>query len=162
MTTIHHDHTRSHPRDRRLYDLLAYCCGFWGISAVLGGIALIAGMLPIPDSLLDGSPFPTYTIPGLALVLVGAGSLLCGVALPQRKRWTVLAAGALGVAQTIFLGVELVVIGFSWLLAIYSIVTLMTIALAARLIVHAAQPDAGHPAGMARTHDAAPVAKRDA
>lgn len=121
----------THPLGRRWYDALAYCCGFWGISAVLGGIALVAGILPIPAYLLDGSPFPDYTIPGLVLVAVGIGSLLCGIALPRRERRTVIAAGAIGVAQIGFLGVELVVIGFSWLLALYGIIAIATVAIAA-------------------------------
>ncbi|MGC4105407.1 MAG: hypothetical protein QM753_03495 [Thermomicrobiales bacterium] len=115
------------------YNLLAYCCASWGISAVLGGVALVAGILPIPDSLLDGSPFPDYTIPGLALTAVGIGSLLCGIALPKRQRRTVLVAGALGIAQMVFLGVELIVIGFSGLLAIYAVIALATILLAWRI-----------------------------
>lgn len=129
----------------RWYDVLAYCCGFWGISAVLGGAALIAGVLPIPTSLLDGSPFPSYTVPGIALIIVGLGSLLCGVALPRRQPRTVIAAGGIGIAQLVFLGVEQVVIGFSWLLAIYGIIALLTIALALHLTVHGNGEDA--PAG---------------
>jgi len=122
--------------NRRVFDALAYCCGFWGISAVLGGIALVAGILPIPTDLLDGSPFPDYTIPGLILTAVGIGSLLCGIALPRRERRTVIAAGAIGVAQIGFLGVELVVIGFSWLLMAYAIIAITTIAIAAAILTH--------------------------
>ncbi|MGC4191809.1 MAG: hypothetical protein QM589_11715 [Thermomicrobiales bacterium] len=134
MTT----HNRLH---RRWYDTLAYCCGFWGISAVLGGTALVAGMLPIPTSLLDGSPFPSYTIPGIALIAVGVGSLLCGIALPKRRQRTVHAAGAVGAGQVVFLGVEFVVVGFSWLLAIYAAVAIATIALAWYIAAHTANPE---------------------
>lgn len=37
--------------------------GFLGVTAVLGGAALLFGWLGIPTDLLVGSPFGSYTIP---------------------------------------------------------------------------------------------------
>ncbi|MGB3327731.1 MAG: hypothetical protein WBA46_02190 [Thermomicrobiales bacterium] len=133
--------TRHAPTDRRWFDVLAYCCGFWGITAVLGGITLVAGIYPISTARLAGSPVSTYPIPGLILVALGAASLLCGIALKKRRTGTVLLAGALGIVQLAYLGVEELVIGFTWMLGLFAVLAFVTIVLAGWLATH--QPDEG-------------------
>jgi hypothetical protein len=62
---------------------------FTGIAAVGGGILLIAGpstMLP-PVEYLRSSPFTSYTVPGIALlVLIGGSNVLAAAALLRRRR----------------------------------------------------------------------------
>ncbi len=108
--------------------------GFLGLSAVLGGLALALGWLGIPAKLLDGSPFGSYTIPALFLiVLVGGGGALATVLLLLHSAWGLAASGIAGLIILIFEAVELVVIGFSWLLAAYIALGLTILSLAARL-----------------------------
>jgi len=108
--------------------------GFLGVTAVLGGVALLLGWLGIPADLLDGSPFAGYTVPALALiVLVGGSGVLASVLLLRRSAQGLAASGIAGLIILIFEAVELVVIGFSWLLAVYIALGLAILALAAGL-----------------------------
>lgn len=108
--------------------------GFLGVTAVFGGLTLLFGWLPIPVSLLVGSPFTSYTIPALALtVLVGGGGLLATALRRRRSSGGLAASGVAGLALLVFEAVELVVIGFSWLLALYVALGLAIVALAVGL-----------------------------
>jgi hypothetical protein len=108
--------------------------GFLGITAVLGGLALLMGWLGIPADLLAGSPFGSYTIPALLLVmLVGGSALLATTLLLRQSAWGLAASGVAGLMLLVFEAVELVVIGFSWLLASYSALGLLVLALASWL-----------------------------
>ena len=89
--------------------------GFLGIGALAGGIALASkpdgSVMQFPLSLLDGSPFTDYFIPGLILGgLFGVGSL--AVAGLGVRGWHVapFIAFAIGCAQMIWIVVELAVI----------------------------------------------------
>jgi hypothetical protein len=115
---------------------LAILDGFLGVTAVLGGLGLLFRVPYVspPLDLLEGSPFDSYVIPGLALVvLVGGGGLLAAALLARRSFWGVLASGAAGVLILVFEAVELVVIGFTGLLAFYVMLGLVILALAAWL-----------------------------
>ena len=88
---------------------------FLGIGALAGGIALASkpdgSVMQFPLSLLDGSPFTDYFIPGLILGgLFGVGSL--AVAGLGVRGWHVapFIAFAIGCAQMIWIVVELAVI----------------------------------------------------
>jgi len=97
---------------------------FNGVSALGGGIALMirpdGAVLHLPHTLLDGSPFSDYLVPGLALTsLVGVGmlgaALLRGRHLPYASELEI----ATGAALVIFEIVEVSLIGFSPLQALY-------------------------------------------
>ena len=88
---------------------------FLGIGALAGGIAPASkpdgSVMQFPLSLLDGSPFPDYFIPGLILGgMFGIGSL--AVAGLGVRGWHVapFIAFAIGCAQMIWIVVELAVI----------------------------------------------------
>ncbi|HET9919912.1 MAG TPA: hypothetical protein VFQ30_08735 [Ktedonobacteraceae bacterium] len=56
---------------------------FVGLGAVLGGVGLLTGAIPfmiMPVELLQGTPFNSYMIPGLVLLVVVAGSFLFAAA----------------------------------------------------------------------------------
>lgn len=107
---------------------------FLGVTAVLGGLYLVTGWYAPPLAMLAGSPFASYIIPGLALVmLVGGGSVLAAMLVARRAGWGVAASAAAGVMMLVFEAVELVVIGFTWLLAFYVAVGLLILVLAAWL-----------------------------
>lgn len=60
---------------------------FVGVTAILGGIGLITGLIQPPERLLQGSPFSDYLIPGLILAFITGGSALISFwALSHRSR----------------------------------------------------------------------------
>jgi peptidoglycan/LPS O-acetylase OafA/YrhL len=115
---------------------LAILDGFLGITAAVGGVCLLlrVSFVTPPADLLDGSPFTSYTIPGLALLaLVGGGGLLATILTARRSPWGTLASALAGVMIIIFEAVELVVIGFTGLLAFYMLLGVAILAVAAHL-----------------------------
>lgn len=107
---------------------------FLGVTAVAGGLALLLGWIAPGLELLEGSPFTSYTIPGLALLaLVGGSALLAGGAALRRAAWGPPASVVAAAAIIIFEGVEIAVIGYHWLQAAYLAVGVLIAALAALL-----------------------------
>lgn len=85
---------------------------FLAVTAVAGGIGLLTGAMAPDVALLQGSPFSSYTIPGLALLLLVGGSALLATGLMVRlPELGVLASGATGLMILIFETVEVLVIG---------------------------------------------------
>lgn len=50
------------------------CAGFLALTAIPGGLALLLGLAAPPTSLLAGTPFDSFVVPGLVLMLVVGGS----------------------------------------------------------------------------------------
>lgn len=75
----------------------------------------------LPASLLEGSPFQTFLIPGLLLgVFVGGSSVLCAVATARGFYWRADAALFAGGALTAWIAGEVAVLRvFSWLQVFY-------------------------------------------
>jgi hypothetical protein len=118
--------------------LLAAALGLLSLNALYGGGALTldpsGGRLRLPRDLLAGSPFPDYRVPGLVLLLgfgVAPPAVVAGLLLGVRRPallghgWPWLGAVAIGVAQVIWLGVQVAVIGYQGALQ----VTLLVLAL---------------------------------
>ena len=128
---------------------LAILDGFLGVTAAIGGLCLLLRVpfVTPPTDLLAGSPFGSYTIPGLALlVLVGGAGLLATALVLRRSPWGVVASGLAGLMILVFEAVELLVIGFTPLLALYMLLGFLILALAGRLFLLAhPSPVAGQP-----------------
>ena len=96
-----------------------------GIGALGGGIALVArpdgSILQMPTSLLAGSPFPDFLVPGLILGgLFGLGSLAVAILGLRSVRLAPFLAFAIGCGQTIWIVVEVAIIrGLSFVHVIY-------------------------------------------
>ena len=111
---------------------------FQGLSGLVGGAGLVSdptgGSLHIPIDWLAGSPFNDYLIPGLFLLLIlGAGVLAVAAAVWLRARFALPAALAVGLLLLIWLGVEILVIGYQAdppFQAVYGLVGLSIITLA--------------------------------
>jgi hypothetical protein len=73
---------------------------------VAGGLALLSGDIAPPPELLAGSPFTSYTIPGLALLVLVGGSALVAMILLLRRHPLGVAASAL--AGVMMMGFEIV------------------------------------------------------
>ena len=59
-----------------------------GLAAVGGGIGLVVtNELGMPLESLEGSPFGSYTIPGLVLIVVGVINLVSATTILRRHRW---------------------------------------------------------------------------
>lgn len=92
-----------------------------GIGALAGGLALMAqpdgSVMQFSTSLLAGSPFRDFLVPGLILgVLFGIGSFVVAAMGVRRSRLAPFLAFAIGCAQMIWIAVELAIIGeFSFL-----------------------------------------------
>ena len=65
--------------------LLIVLEAFLGLTAQAGGIGLLAGTSRPPLALLQGSPFSSYTIPGLVLLVIVGGSALAATILLLRQ-----------------------------------------------------------------------------
>ncbi len=89
-----------------------FLAGCLALSAIPGGFTLLAGVYTPPVKLLEGTVFPTYFIPGLALlVVVGGTSLLAFVLLLRRNRLGPAVAGFAGAFVMVFEFVEVLAIG---------------------------------------------------
>ncbi len=92
--------------------LLIVLDAFLAVTAAAGGIGLMTGTIAPGLQLLQGSPFRTYTIPGLALlVLVGGSALLATSLLLRGQRLGTLTSGGAGIMIIGFEIVEVLVIG---------------------------------------------------
>jgi hypothetical protein len=88
---------------------------FLGLGALFGGGALILApdghLLGMPTTLLSGSPFPTFLVPGIVLfTAVGIGPLLAAAFTVRRQAFAPLAAVAVGVTLIGWVCVEMVVL----------------------------------------------------
>ena len=97
---------------RSLRNLLIVLDGFLALTAVAGGIGLLTGANTPALEWLEGSLFRTYTIPGLALLVIVGGCALAATALMLRRHpWGALTSGLAGMMIMSFEIVEVLVIG---------------------------------------------------
>ena len=88
-----------------------------GLSGVAGGIGLVfdpsGESLGIPNSWLAGSPFADYLIPGvILLVVLGIVPLVDLYGLWTSRYWGWLGALLIGFALLVWIGVEILIIGY--------------------------------------------------
>jgi hypothetical protein len=100
------------PVNRTPRMILLVLNGILALTAIGGGSALALGYQTPPVALLQGSPFASYLIPGVALiVLVGGSAGLAFVTLAFRRRSAFLANLAAAAAVVIFEIVEIGIVG---------------------------------------------------
>jgi hypothetical protein len=88
---------------------------FIGLGALFGGGALVLGpdghLLGMPTTLLAGSPFTSFLVPGIILfTLVGLAPLLAAAITVRRQAIAPLAAVAVGLTLIGWISVEMVVL----------------------------------------------------
>jgi hypothetical protein len=112
-----------------------------GIGGLAGGAALVAapdgGILHLPQSYLQGSPFPDYLVPGLILGLVlGVLPVVVALGLWRHTAWSWYGSFTVGCGLIIWIVVEVLIIPFDLLQAIYAalgvLITLVTLLPAVR------------------------------
>lgn len=121
-----------------------------GVAAVVGGVLLLADPFGAPMgmsvTMLDGTPFASYLIPGLLLTLVlGVYPLLVAVLLWRRPAWRAMAGVerltgchwcwsavvAAGVAMVLWIAVQVALLGpVSWVQAVIAAMGLGVLAAA--------------------------------
>ncbi|MGD8717387.1 MAG: hypothetical protein PVH29_01065 [Candidatus Zixiibacteriota bacterium] len=87
------------------------------LSALAGGIPMVAdpsgAMLGFPADMLDDSPFDSYLVPGLILTFVlGVFPLAVMFGLWRRSYWARFGSLVVGVALVIWIGVQILTIGY--------------------------------------------------
>jgi hypothetical protein len=87
------------------------------LNALGGGIYGLSGAPAVPVAWLQGSPFHSYFVPSLVLlVVVGGSQLVAGVLLVARPRWGVPAAILAGTILVGWIVVQVAIIGYvSWM-----------------------------------------------
>jgi hypothetical protein len=113
--------------ERKAYTGLGSLQAFIGLGALAGGFMLVkdpSGIaLGVPLSLLDGSPFPDYLIPGIFLLVVnGIGSMIGAGLSFTRRLYAQEIAIVLGAILVAWIVIQVAIIrSFSWLHIIYFI-----------------------------------------
>lgn len=110
--------TVSGRRARILFGLDA----FSGITEAFGGVSLLIGFIKPPLSLIKGSPFSDFTVPGLALTALGLGTLLAVGLLPFHRGLGVLGSIAAGSFLMIYEVCEVFTFGLNPLTGFYLVV----------------------------------------
>ncbi len=97
---------------------------FQAIGAVGGGAALVVSpdgeLMHMPLSQLEGSPFDSFLIPGLILLVVlGIMPLVAAVGLWVRRPWAWWLAGVVGCGLLVWIVVQMTIVDFDWLQPTY-------------------------------------------
>jgi uncharacterized membrane protein len=112
---------------RKAYIGLGSLQAFIGLGALGGGFMLVkdpsGSALGVPLSLLEGSPFTDFLIPGIFLLVVnGIGSMIGAGLSFTRKRYAQDIAIVLGTILIAWIVIQVVIIrSFSWLHILYFI-----------------------------------------
>jgi uncharacterized membrane protein len=101
-----------------------------GIGGAGGGAALIADVMGMPTEYLAGSPFDSYLVPGLILLLVlGIFPLAVVVGMWRADRWAWYGSFAVGCGLLIWLLVKITIIPFDVLQVAFGVVGLAIVVL---------------------------------
>ena len=115
--------------------LLGGLLAFGALNAFGGGFYGLSGAEGVPLELLDGSPFRTYFVPSLILlVAVGGSLLLAAIAVFMRSRIARPIALAAGAVLLVWIAVQVSIIGYqTWMQPVTAIAGLIILLLAALL-----------------------------
>ena len=127
--------------------LLMFFLAFLAIGSLYGGGMLVLDpsgeLLQLPISALDNAPFETFLVPGLILLMVlGVFPLMVTFALWSKPRWNAVAwiehrfkehwswvaSGLVAISLFIWLAVELWMVGYTFLLLIFTFVAVAILA----------------------------------
>lgn len=101
------------PKTKTIRIIVGFLAGFVALTAIGGGIALLVGAEGdrFPLAWLEGTPFSSYTIPGLILaVIVGGSALIAAVIVFRGHQTGAPALVASGVLLAGFVGIEALIL----------------------------------------------------
>lgn len=103
---------------------------FIAVNAVGGGLYGLAGAPEVPRQWLRGTPFSSYLVPSLILiVVVGGAHLVAAITVLRRARQAASHAAAAGLVLLGWIGVQVAMIGYvSWLQPAMAILGVSTLA----------------------------------
>ena len=113
------------PEEGRMYITLGLLQAFIALGAIGGGLILVldpsGAAMGLPVSMLEGSMFSDFLVPGLFLFAVnGLGSLVGAVLSFTKNRYAPLAAVALGAILVAWIVIQVGIIqAIDWLHALY-------------------------------------------
>ena len=115
--------TSAAPRTPAVWVLLALLV-VQAVGAIGGGGVLVISpdgdLMQMPVSQLEGSPFDSFLVPGLILLVVlGILPLVAVIGLWSRRTWAWWLAGVLGCGLLIWIVVEMSIIEYDWLQPAY-------------------------------------------
>ena len=124
---------RREPRRDRDWWLLLILEIVVAANAIGGGIYGLLGAEGVPPEWLEGSPFETYAIPSLVLLVVVGGSMgVAAAALLRDDRRAPELSVFAGVVLLVWLAIEMLIIPLSWLQPAFLVVALLVIGLGLR------------------------------
>ena len=95
-----------------LHVILIVLTAFLALTAIPGGVALIANFYAPPADMLAGSMFKDFTIPGLSLTfIVGGSALFAAFLLFRKNKYDIIFSATAGIIIMFFEFVEMLVIG---------------------------------------------------
>lgn len=95
-----------------LHVILIVLTAFLALTAIPGGVALVANFYAPPAEMLAGSMFKDFMIPGLSLAfIVGGSALFAAILLFRKNKFDVIFSAMTGVIIMFFEFVEMLVIG---------------------------------------------------
>ena len=120
--------TRRRPQALGLAALLL----FIAVNAAGGGLYGLAGAPGVPRAWLRGSPFSSYLVPSIILlVVVGGVHLIAAVTVLRRAPQASVRATVAGLVLLGWIGVQVAMIGYvSWLQPAMAVLAVTTLALA--------------------------------
>lgn len=123
---------------------------FVGVSACFGGVTLLSQgggtVLEKPVAILERTPFESFAVPGLLLLLLGVVNLLAAWAVLARWSIAWLLAAVAGVGVVVWTTVQLGMIGYvSFLQPVYAALGIATVILAVgvTLVEHRGERELG-------------------
>lgn len=109
-----------------------------GLSAVAGGIGLIANKIGIPVSDLNGSIFSSFFWPGMILaVVVGGTHLIAALLIGMNSKYHLTSLAIAGFGMLIWMFTEVCIVGYhSWLQPLYFMFGILNAIAAIVLLTH--------------------------
>ena len=104
-------------KNQKSITILTILIGFQGISGLFGGLALVIDptgeLLRMPISMLEGSPFDNFLIPGIILLtILGIFPMVVFYGLRKKLNWAWSGALMVSAALIIWIGVEIWMVGY--------------------------------------------------
>jgi len=104
------------------------------LNAVAGAVYGLGGAAGVPRAWLDGSPFASYVVPSIVLLVAVGGSMaLAAATVLRRVRRAPEVSIAAGAVLLVWIGVEVLIIPFNWLQPAFAALALVVIAAGRRM-----------------------------